>query len=208
MHGLLILGASLGGAHGLQSVWASVAAVHRSTCPMAQETLLEQGGTSGPWVGRQTLNHWTISEVPRIVLIFNKCVLITDGCMLNTVQKIIFKNLNIHNCIPGKNPWPFPHLVCPFYIHICIHIHTCIYLYILYVINNIIWTFWVVLVVKNLPANAEDIRDVGLIPGLGRSPGGEHENPLQYSCLENPMDRGAWWAMVHRVSQSDMTEAA
>ena len=62
--------------------------------------------------------------------------------------------------------------------------------------------------VKNLPANAEDIRDVGLIPGLGRSPGGEHENPLQYSCLENPMDRGAWWAMVHRVSQSDMTEAA
>jgi len=63
-------------------------------------------------------------------------------------------------------------------------------------------------VVKNLPANAEDIRDVGLIPGLGRSPGGGHDNPLQYSCLENPMDRGAWWAMVHRVSQSDMIEAA
>ena len=62
--------------------------------------------------------------------------------------------------------------------------------------------------VKNLPANAEDIRDVGLIPGLGRSPGGGHDNPLQYSCLENPMDRGAWWAMVHRVSQSDMIEAA
>ena len=48
MHGLLIMGASLGGVHGLQSVWASVIAVHRSTCPMAQETLLEQGGTSGP----------------------------------------------------------------------------------------------------------------------------------------------------------------
>ena len=62
--------------------------------------------------------------------------------------------------------------------------------------------------VKNLPANAEDIRDVGLIPGLGRSPGGGRDNPLQYSCLENPMDRGAWWAMVHRVSQSDMIEAA
>ena len=53
-------------------------------------------------------------------------------------------------------------------------------------------TFWashVALVVKNPPANAGDIRDAGLIPGLGRSPGGEHGNPLQYSCLENPMDR-------------------
>ena len=47
------------------------------------------------------------------------------------------------------------------------------------------------LVVKNLPANIEDIRDVHSIPGLGRSPGGGHGNPLQYSCLENPMDRGA-----------------
>ena len=60
----------------------------------------------------------------------------------------------------------------------------------------------VALVVKNLPANAGDIRDTGLVPGLGRSPGGEHGNPLQYSCLENPMDRGAWWATVHRVAKS------
>ena len=49
----------------------------------------------------------------------------------------------------------------------------------------------VVLVVKNPPANAGDVRDVGLIPGWGRSPGEGHGNPLQYSCLENPMDRGA-----------------
>ena len=48
------------------------------------------------------------------------------------------------------------------------------------------------LVVKNLPANAGDIGDLGLIPVLGRSPGERHGNPLQYSCLENPMDRGAW----------------
>ena len=48
------------------------------------------------------------------------------------------------------------------------------------------------LVVKNPPANAGDFRDVGLIPGLGRSPAGGHDNPLQYFCLENPMDRGAW----------------
>ena len=52
--------------------------------------------------------------------------------------------------------------------------------------------------VKNLPANAGDVRDVGLIPGSGRSPGEGHDNPLQYSCLENPMDREAWWATVHR----------
>ena len=53
--------------------------------------------------------------------------------------------------------------------------------------------------VKNPIANAGDIRDEGLIPGLGRSPGGGHGNPLQYSCLENPMERGAWRATVHGV---------
>jgi len=60
----------------------------------------------------------------------------------------------------------------------------------------------VALVVKNLPANARDIRDTGSIPGLGRSPGEGNGYLLQYSCLENPMDRGAWWAMVHRVAKS------
>ena len=54
------------------------------------------------------------------------------------------------------------------------------------------------LVVKNLPAHAGDLRDVGSIPGLGRSPAGGHGDPLQYSCPENPMDRGAWRAIVHR----------
>ena len=56
------------------------------------------------------------------------------------------------------------------------------------------------LMVKNPPANAGDIGDMGSIPGLGKSPGGGHGNPLQYSCLENPMDRGAWWATVYRVT--------
>ena len=60
----------------------------------------------------------------------------------------------------------------------------------------------VVLVVKNLPANPRDTRDVGSIPGSGRSPGRGNGNPLQYFCLENPMDKGAWWATVHRVAQS------
>ena len=54
-----------------------------------------------------------------------------------------------------------------------------------------------VLVVKNTPANAGDVSDVGSVPGLGRSPGGRHSNPLQYSCLEHPMGRGAWRASVH-----------
>ena len=64
------------------------------------------------------------------------------------------------------------------------------------------WASQVVLVVKNLPANAGDVRDSGLNPGLGRSPGGGHGNALQYSCLENPTDRGAWRGR----KESDMTE--
>ena len=56
--------------------------------------------------------------------------------------------------------------------------------------------------VKNLPANARDIRDMGSIPGLERSPGGGYGNPFQYSCQENPMDRGAWQATVQRVAKS------
>ena len=58
------------------------------------------------------------------------------------------------------------------------------------------------LVVKNVLANTGDLRGEGLIPGLGRSPGGGNGNPLQYSCLENPMDRGAWQVTVHWVAKS------
>ena len=61
--------------------------------------------------------------------------------------------------------------------------------------------------VKNLPADAQDVRTTGSIPESGRSPGGGHGNPLQYSCLENPMDRGTWRATVHRVAELDTTEA-
>ena len=70
------------------------------------------------------------------------------------------------------------------------------------------WVSQVVLVVKNPPANAGDIRDADLIPGLGRSPGGGHGNPLQYSCLENPMDRGTWQVIVHEVSWTEATKHA
>ena len=75
-------------------------------------------------------------------------------------------------------------------------------------ILNLFFVIWpglasqVVLVVKNSPANAGDIRDMGSIPGSGRSPGGGQGKPLQYFCPENPMERGAWGATVHRVAQS------
>ena len=60
--------------------------------------------------------------------------------------------------------------------------------------------------VKNPPTNAGDRRDAGSTPRLERSLEGGHGNPLQYSCLENPMDRGTWWATVHRVAESNTTE--
>ena len=59
----------------------------------------------------------------------------------------------------------------------------------------------VILVIKNHPANARDARDAGFIPGLGRSPEERHGNPIQYACLENPMERGAWQVTVHRVTK-------
>ena len=70
-------------------------------------------------------------------------------------------------------------------------------------IHNITWASQVALVVKKLPANAGDIRDVFLTPGSGKSPGGGYGKLLQYSCLRNPMDREAWQATVHRVVQHD-----
>ena len=60
----------------------------------------------------------------------------------------------------------------------------------------------VAVVVKNLPASAGEAREVCLVPGSGRSPGGGNGNPLQYSCLENPMDGGAWQATVHEATKS------
>ena len=65
-----------------------------------------------------------------------------------------------------------------------------------------LWASQVALMVKDPPANEGDIRALSSIPGSERSPKGGHGNPLQYSCLENPMDRGAWWVIVHGVTKS------
>ena len=64
------------------------------------------------------------------------------------------------------------------------------------------WASLMAQLLKNTPAKAGDARDMGSIPGSGRSAGGGNGNPLQYFCLENPMDRGAWWATVHGVAKS------
>ena len=68
------------------------------------------------------------------------------------------------------------------------------------------WASQVALVVKNTPANEGGIKDAGLIPGSGRSPGGGLGNPLKYSCLENSMGKGAWQATVHEITDLDTTE--
>ena len=72
-------------------------------------------------------------------------------------------------------------------------------------VHYLYWASQVAGVVKNHPANAGYLRDASSIPGLGRSPGGGHGNPLQHPCLENAMDRGACWATVHGVTELDTT---
>ena len=69
-------------------------------------------------------------------------------------------------------------------------------------IQSIIWASQVALVVKDLPANAGELRDTGSIPGSGRYPGEWHGNPLKYYCPENSIDRGAWWAIVHGATKN------
>ena len=91
---------------------------------------------------------------------------------------------------------------------ICVCVYICLYIYVRihsYVFMGCVYgASQVALVVKNPPANAGDIRDVGSIPGSRRSPGGGNGNTLQYSCLKNPTDRGAWQATVHGVPESQM----
>ena len=96
---------------------------------------------------------------------------------------VFFFNFNILKCLTVGSPLP-----APIFILLCLNLQ-------------------VALVVKNSPANAGGIRDTSSIPGSERSFGGGHGNPPQCSCLENPMDRGAWWVTVHRVTESDRTEA-
>ena len=94
------------------------------------------------------------------------------------------------HCITVSRSIKWPNFV-PFYDWIIFHI-VCV----------CVGASRLVLVVKNPPANAGKLEDPGSLPGSGRSPWGGHGNPLQYSCLENPMEGGAWKAIVHRVAKS------
>ena len=102
----------------------------------------------------------------------------------------------------SRDPWAIKVSDCP--ILTVLFSRLGIFFFVLVIITS--WVFQVALVVKNLPANARDATDVGLIPGLGRAPGGGGGNPLLYSCLENSMDRGAWRATVPRPTELDTTE--
>ena len=89
------------------------------------------------------------------------------------------------------------------FVYLYCLLHPCNYpCFILYHVLALFWASQVMLVVKNLPANAGDTRNMGSISGSGRSPGEGNSSPLQYSCLKNLMDRGAWQATVHRVTKS------
>ena len=130
---------------------------------------------------------------------FNLSVCISD--LSTHVSLKYFKNIHLPDLIWQARRVNFKNWIQKYVVF------RCIKLYALKNVHNwLVMPAWrasqVAPVVKNLPANAGDIRDSGLIPGLERSPGGGNGNPLQYSCLENPMDRGAWQATVYRVAKS------
>ena len=109
----------------------------------------------------------------------------------------------------GKGQFSFQfqyfHIIIYIYNYKCIIIIDCNYNNTHNIIYNIyihIYASQVTVVVKNPPANVGDLRDMSSVPGLGRSPGEGYGNPVQYSCLENPIDRRVWRATFHRVTQS------
>ena len=130
----------------------------------------------------QTLN-WSCYFSVKKVMHLNCLEFSFSDC--NLISSIVWSQ----STFPDLFPTIFPHTVFP---------HPCV----LHSVMFIKCLSQVALVVKNAPASARDISDVGSIPGSGRSTRGEHGNLLQYSCLENPMDRGAWRATVHGVAWS------
>ena len=119
-------------------------------------------------------------------------------CILQYIIYIVYYCiLTEYNLLEICTFWlssPIPYLILPPRHHITSSVFS--------VSISLVWTSQVVLVAKNLPANAGDVRDLGWVPGLGTCPVGGHSDPLQYCCLENPLDRGAWGTIVHRVSKS------
>ena len=106
----------------------------------------------------------------------------------------VYQQSNTENCLALSTHIHLKTQQLHTHTHTHTHIYMCIYIS--------IWVSQVALVVKNPPANAGDAKDMDSIPGLVRSPREGYVNPLKYSCLENPTDRGAWWATVHGVTKS------
>ena len=126
--------------------------------------------------------------------VFNNVMLVSDVQNSDSVTHYLFITYYFHILFPYKL---FQIIE---YSSLCYRVGLC-RLSILYTVLCICWGSQMTLIVKNLSDKAGDIRDLSSIPGSGRSPGGAHGNPLQYSCLENLMDRGAWWATVHKVTK-------
>ena len=130
------------------------------------------------------------------------CLTGLESALGDQLKRLIPQLLVSFNLSGAGGPWqrhtPLPLSLGYAQVSSCPHSLPCQF----HSISDFKWASQVAQVVKNPPANGRDTRDMSSIPGLGRSPGGGHGNPLQYSCLENPMDRGAWRATVHGVTKS------
>ena len=155
----------------------------------------------------QIMLLWTWCTIFCLSPVFNSSGYVPRNGNAESYGNSIFNFLRKHqNTIVSHSGWTILHSYqqcmiysLNFYIYFSIH-------FIYHMVHYIPGFPRCVLVIKNLPANAGDIRDEGSIPGLGRFPGGGPVNPQQYSCLENPMDREARWATVHGITkESDMT---
>ena len=149
-----------------------------------------------------TFYRWWRKLLPREVICLShtahkgKDTIQTQDYLTLTPSSQTHTNPHTKPLFTKHKPHMFKHNCVLIYVYVFIP-YICVYIY----IHIYICASQVVLVVKNLSANAGDIRNAGSIPGLRRAPGGGHGNPLQCSSLENPMNRGARWAMVHRVTK-------
>jgi len=136
---------------------------------------------------------------PQMSIQLVQCHLLKHSPLSTALKCHLYHKSGAHKCVLDFL-FCFMGLLCP-------SLGWCHIILILTALYYVLCALQMVLVVKNPPAKAGDVRDVCSIPRWGRSPGGGHGSPLWYSCLLNPMDRGAWQATVHRAAESDTTEA-
>ena len=186
--------------HGPWSLWPQELWRTGLTAPRHMGSSWTKNQTCVPYIGRRILNRWATREVPASnILNRNVCKAFRAGrCPWLGFRKAESRHRGLTHS-PLRAP-KGPQQVCQA-LHQALGGQGALAM-------SCSLASRVVLVVRNLPANAGDIRDVGLIPGSGRSPGGGQGNPLQYSCPENPMERRAWGASSKGHTELDTTEAA